>query len=75
MGRFTTKAMAAPMINGFNMLIKLDIIPNKLVNQIYVQPFWKIYEEELLGFCEEDKRYAIKLLEYIEKKKKVCKNA
>ena len=50
-----------------------DIIPNELNYQIYERPFWLIYEEELLKICDEDKRYAIKLVEYIKKKKEICK--
>ena len=50
-----------------------DIIPNELNHQIYEHPFWRIFEEELLHFSRKDKRYAMKLVEYIEKKKKICK--
>lgn len=50
-----------------------DLIPNELNYQIYERPFWLIYEEELLKICNEDKRYAIKLVEYIKKKKEICK--
>ena len=35
-----------------------SVIPNKLAHQIYVQPFWNIFEEELLEFCKEDTFYS-----------------
>ena len=51
-----------------------EIIPNELIHQIYTQPLWEFFEEELLRYSNEDKRYAVKLVEYIEKKKKTCKS-
>lgn len=50
------------------------LIPNKLVHNPYSQPFWKMFEEELTKISLKDRRYAIKLAEYIQKKKKVCGN-
>ena len=50
------------------------VVPNKLVYIPYSQPFWEMFEEELMKICLIDKKYAIELVKYIDKKKKICGN-
>lgn len=50
------------------------IVPLKLEKQIYKQPFWEMFELELTNISLKDKRLAIQLVEYIQKKNKVCGN-
>ena len=50
------------------------IVPLKLEKQKYKQPFWEMFEIELTNISLKDKKQAIQLVEYIQKKNKVCGN-
>ena len=53
--------------------IMKTIVPKYLIYQNYRQPYWAVFEEELLAFSKKDKRFADDLIHFLDLEKKACK--
>ena len=49
------------------------VVPQHLVQYQYRQPYWAIFEEEMLAFSKKDKRFADDLIHFLDLEKKACK--
>ena len=78
-----SEAKSARLLSIYSRLVRGEVLSKAVLSAQYhiseksiqrdIASLRCFFEEELLEFCKEDKRYAFKLLEFIEKKKKHCK--